>query len=196
MRLGEYISNYDLAIERAERAKQQVETTKAEVGELAHMKHKHEGEGDAHKPPTEQHAEAEGPGTLMPPKLGAKPKAATPPAKPPGSSSDVHGTLMLDNFMQGENVPPDVREKWLQAAANSPQGAEKSSSGSFSGTLMMGSAPTMAPSPEKPEPASRALPESYPPAHGSAVATPSEHPDATVAENARRPAGDLRPPGL
>ena len=72
------------------------------------------------------------------------PSAGT--AKPPGKSSDVHGTLMLDAFMHDANVPAEVREKWLQSAAANPAHAPGNPPpAGISGTLMMGSAQTLSP---------------------------------------------------
>jgi hypothetical protein len=143
-KLDNWLSNINSAREQREVIKRQLEDTKGKAASLKDMAsgkepgmshEKSGGAGGASQPAKE-------PGTLQPGAVMSP--AAT--AKPPGKSSDVHGTLMLDAFMQDANVPAEVREKWLQAAAAAPaQGAGSTAGAGLSGTLMMGSNQTLAP---------------------------------------------------
>jgi hypothetical protein len=211
--LESYIERFDAAMEQKERLQQQVATTKSramemrEVGEVGH-KHKDEGENPHDEPHHEDPASPPGKIASGPPGKPAQGPSASPqPGKgsqsgkggQAGKGSDVHGTLMLDAFMQSANVPEDLREQWLHAAEAQPAKAAAGGQPGFSGTLVTGGrtmAPGAAPSGAREargaavaEPAraeSRAMPPAYPQA--DTPASPYEPRDEVPAARWSEPA--------
>ncbi len=137
-RLTEYLSSYYTLQENRERIERNLAITKQKAAELEHTlappAYKKASSEDPLRPPEKAGAN---PGTEGGSPSSANVSGGSTAVRQPGSASDPKGTLMLDAFMQRPDVPPDLKQRWLDAAAErEQQTSPEHGKPAYYGTLM------------------------------------------------------------
>jgi hypothetical protein len=121
-RLAEYLSSYYTLQERRERIERNLAITKQQAAALEHTvappAYKKASPEDPSRPPEKAGAN---PGTEGGSRSSPNVSGGSAAVRQPGSASDPKGTLMLDAFMQRPDIPPDLKQRWLDAAAEREQ---------------------------------------------------------------------------
>jgi hypothetical protein len=120
-KLGEVISSYYDYVERSERAKRQIEVSRSKSRDMLKTvtpKGKKSPDDDPTRPQAaaRQTEAAENPAGVR----GVSPEV---PGRSTPTASGSKGTLMLDAFMQNPEVNPELKQRWLEAAAERDQQA-------------------------------------------------------------------------
>ncbi len=130
-KLGNVISSYHGYVAESQRAKMEIQVSRGKASSLAGIvapAHKKAAADDA-SPPLAPAAGAAG--AVSPPGGSASTQRSSP------AVADPRGTLMIDAFMQSPEAPSDMRQRWLDAAAEREQqtGPEEAKPAYF-GTLV------------------------------------------------------------
>ncbi len=142
--LSNFLSTYYSYIEKSERIKQSIALSKEKSKEFGQAV----TPGGKKGPSNSASQGASGPtpggggpvvggGGPVPGGSGPTGTSGSPGTARPSSGGEAKGTLMIDAFMQGTEAPPDLKQRWLDAAAAKEQ--PPSSGGAkpaYYGTLM------------------------------------------------------------
>ena len=187
--LGRFLSSYNDLLERRDRVKQDLIVSKQKVTEIGRaVPHggKQASPEASSRPPEPLAGKASGGGgspahdSTSPPGGSAGGRRTSPAA------TESKGTLMIDAFMQGSDAPPELKQRWLNAATErEQQAAPDQAKPAYYGTLMP---PDRARTAES-QPLGTANPQALEPLFSDTVRGESARHETTAVPPARTAAG-------